>query len=140
KEEAKAVQEWIESDHANQKQFEELKWIWDASDVLLKKSEVDENHAWQKFTKLRDGKEVKIPRQSQRFLRSNWFRAAATVTLVFIAAWAYSTFLPQSGRAYFSTVELHARNTPIEVPLLDGTAITLNRNTTLSYSQKLFGS
>ncbi|WP_425639147.1 FecR family protein [Algoriphagus yeomjeoni] len=137
-EETKAVQEWISEDESNKKQFEEIQWVWNSSKVLLEKSELDENQAWQRFTDLRDKKLAIAPKQNQRFLQSNWFRAAAAITLLFISAWVYSAFLPQSGRAYFSSVELQSEATPIEVPLLDGTAITLNRNTSLSYSQMLF--
>ncbi|SMP24760.1 FecR family protein [Algoriphagus winogradskyi] len=139
-EETKAIQKWISEDEANQKQFEEIKWIWDSSSLLLEKSEVDENRAWQKFTQLRDKHQAKKLQSNQRFLQSNWVRVAAAVTLIFVSAWVYSTFLPQSGKAYFSSVELQSENSPIEVPLLDGTQITLNKNTALNYSQKLFAS
>jgi len=138
-EETKAVEEWISKDEANQKQFEEVQWIWNSSKVILEKSEVDENQAWEKFTQLRDEKAVAPPKQNQRFLQSNWFRVAAVITLIFVSAWVYSAYLPQSGRAYYSSVELQSADSPIEVPLLDGTAITLNKNTRLSYSQKFLG-
>ena len=137
-EETKAVQDWISKDEANQKQFEEIKWIWDSSSLLLEKSEVDEEEAWENFTKLRDEQQAKEPQSNQRFLQRNWFRVAAAITLLFVSAWMYSSFLPQSGRAYFSSVELQSESDPIEVPLLDGTTITLNKNTSLNYSQKLF--
>ena len=139
-EETKAVQEWISEDEKNQKQFEEIEWVWNSSMILLEKSEVDENKAWQRFTELRNEKVGSKPKQNQRFLQSNWFRVAAAVTLLFVSAWVYSAFLPQSGRAYFSSVELQSEDSPIEVPLLDGTQITLNKNTALDYSQKLFAS
>lgn len=138
-EETKAIQEWIAEDDANKKQFEEVQWIWNSSKVLLEKSEVDENQAWQRFTQLRDKKVAAPEKQNQRFLQSNWFRVAAAITLIFVSAWVYSAFLPQSGRAYYSSVELQSADSPIEVPLLDGTAITLNKNTSLSYSQKFLG-
>ena len=139
-EETKAVQEWISEDEKNQKQFEEIEWIWNSSKILLDKSEVDENKAWQRFTELRNEKAAAKPKQNQRFLQSNWFRVAAAVSLLFVSAWVYSAFLPQSGRAYFSSVELQSEDSPIEVSLLDGTQITLNKNTALNYSQKLFAS
>jgi transmembrane sensor len=138
--ETKAVQEWISKDEANQKQFEEIQWVWNTSKVLLEKSEVDENQAWQRFTILRNEKVAATSKQNQRFLQSNWFRAAAAITLIFVSAWVYSAFLPQSGRAYYSSVELQSEDSPVEIPLLDGTAITLNKNTRLSYSQKVFES
>jgi transmembrane sensor len=138
--ETKAVQEWISKDEANQKQFEEIQWVWNTSKVLLEKSEVDENQAWQRFTELRNEKVAATSKQNQRFLQSNWFRAAAAITLIFVSAWVYSAFLPQSGRAYYSSVELQSEDSPVEIPLLDGTAITLNKNTRLSYSQKVFES
>nr|WP_170857021.1 FecR domain-containing protein [Algoriphagus locisalis] len=138
-EETKAVQEWISEDESNKKQFEEIQWVWNSSKVLLEKSELDENQAWQNFTKIRDKKSATAPKQNQRILQSNWFRAAAAITLLFLSAWVYSVFLPQSGRAYYSSVELQSEDTPIEVPLLDGTSITMNKNTSLSYSQKVFG-
>ena len=139
-EETKAVQEWISEDEKNQKQFEEIEWVWNSSKILLDKSEVDENKAWQRFTELRNEKVGSKPKQNQRFLQSNWFRVAAAITLLFVSAWVYSAFLPQSGRAYFSSVELQSEDSPIEVSLLDGTQITLNKNTDLDYSQKLFAS
>ncbi|WP_158531151.1 FecR family protein [Algoriphagus chordae] len=138
-EETKAVQEWISEDEANQKQFEEVQWIWKSSKVLLEKSEVDENLAWQRFTKLRNESSSAAPTQNQRFLQRGWFKAAAAVTLIFVSAWVYSAFLPQSGRAYYSSVELQSEGSPIEVAILDGTSITLNKNTSLSYSQKFLG-
>lgn len=138
-EEIKAVQEWISEDELNKKQFEEIQWVWNSSKVLLEKSRVDENQAWQRFTDLRNNKTAANPKQNQRFLQSNWFRAVAAITLLFVSAWVYSAFLPQSGRAYFSSVELQSEDSPIEVSILDGSAITLNKNTSLSYSQNLFG-
>ncbi len=137
-EESKAVQEWIESDAENKKQFEEIKWVWNSGKLLLEKSNVDENEAWHKFIKVRDGNTAGTPKQNQRFLYNNLFRSAAAITLLLISAWVYSNFLPQSGRAYFSSVELQSENLPVEVPLLDGTRITMNKNTSLRYSQKLF--
>lgn len=58
-EESKAVQEWIESDAENKKQFEEIKWVWNSGKLLLEKSNVDENEAWHKFIKVRDGNTAK---------------------------------------------------------------------------------
>ncbi|MCE7056076.1 FecR domain-containing protein [Algoriphagus sp. AGSA1] len=137
-EESKAVQDWIESDSENKKQFEQIKWIWDSGKSHLEKSQVDENLAWTKFTKLRDQKPLVKPQPIQRFMDNNWLRAAASITLILIATWVYTLFLPQSGKAYYSSVEFQSENLPLEIPLLDGTAITLNKNSQLSYSQKLF--
>lgn len=137
-EETKAIQEWIARDVANQRQLDQLKWIWDSSEVLLIKSEVDENLAWNKFKMLRDGKTAVAPRQNQRFLLSTPFKAAASILLIFISAWVFSSFLPQAGRAYFSSVELQSEESPLQASLLDGTVITMNKNTRLNYTQKLF--
>lgn len=137
--ESKAVEKWIAEDEKNQKEFDQIKWLWDSSKVLLEKSEIDEHIAWEKFNQLKDQKAVSAPKQKQRFLDSNWFRAAAAVSLIIVATWVYTSFLPQSGKAYFSSVELQSESSPLEFPLLDGTAITLNKNSLLSYSQKLFG-
>ncbi|WP_439487404.1 FecR family protein [Algoriphagus sp.] len=137
-EESKAIQEWIESDAENKKQYEQIKWIWDSGKKHLEKSEVDENLAWTKFTKLRDENAATKPKQNRRFLHSNWLKTAAAVTLLIISTWVYTLFLPQSGKAYYGSVEFQSENVPLEIPLLDGTAIILNKNSQLSYSQKLF--
>ncbi|UZD23576.1 FecR family protein [Algoriphagus halophytocola] len=137
--ETKAVENWIAADEKNQKEFDQIKWVWNSSKVLLEKSEVDEQVAWEKFNKLKARKSASIPKQKQRFLESNWFRAAATVSLILISTWVYTFFLPQSGKAYFGSVELQSESSPVAYPLLDGTAIVLNKNTQLSYTQKLFG-
>ncbi|MEB2780096.1 FecR family protein [Algoriphagus sp. C2-6-M1] len=138
-EETKAIEEWVSEDEANQKELDKIQWIWSSSKALLEKSKVDEKLAWQKFTALRDQKVEIKPRQTQQFLQSTWFRVAAAITLIVVSTWVYTTFLPQSGKAYYSSVELQSESNAVEIPLLDGTTITLNKNTTLNYSQKLFG-
>jgi len=137
--ENRAIQTWINEDNANRKQFEQIEWIWKSSEKLMASSPVDENAAWQRFlAKKEKGFQSPVIRK-QRFLTSPWARAAAAVVLVFASIWAISAFLPQSGRAYYSSVDLQSDQSPKEINLLDGSVITLNKNSNLSYSQKLFG-
>lgn len=137
--ENQAIQAWINEGAANRKQFEQIEWIWKSSEKLRTSSPVDEHAAWQRFLARKEKGFQSTVTGKQRFMTSPWTHAAAAVVLVFASIWAISAFLPQSGRAYYSSVHLQSDQHPKEIKLLDGSVITMNKNSNLSYSQKLFG-
>lgn len=136
-EEEKSIKEWLTSNPENQKRFDQLKWVWDSSEKLARQSTVDGNEAWQRFLIRRDNRAVEaIP--TRKMWQTGWMRVAASLTLLAGIAWAITYSLPHHGQAYFSSVSLESGDAPREERLLDGSTIVLNRNTALSYSQRLF--
>ena len=56
------VEEWIASDAANKKQYDDFKTIWEESKRLAATSTIDEDAAWQRFkNRVATGQENKAP-------------------------------------------------------------------------------
>lgn len=138
-EENQAVQDWIEADQANQKQFEQLQWIWKSSERMLETSDIDEHKAWERFLSRKKTYVNIQPASKQVFLQRKWYWAVASILFILGSLTLISTYLPQSGKALYSAVSIQSKNSSLEVPLLDGTVITMNKNSSLNYSQRLFG-
>lgn len=126
------VKRWLEAHPDHQKEYEQMKWVWDRSKDSLQSSEVDENLAWEKFKTKRD------QRSGSLRLLPVWMRAVAAVFTIMVIGWLALSFLPPGGRAYFAEVVLEAGDSTQKEILLDGTLVTLNKNSRLSYSQKMF--
>src|SRR5690606_6056705 len=114
----------------HQKQYEQMQWLWESSKTALQHSTVDENLAWEKFkTRSRISKTFQFPL---------WLRGVAAVFAILALGWTALSFMPHSGKAYFAEVILEAESNSQKEILLDGTSVTLNRHSRLSYSQKIF--
>lgn len=123
------VQEWLESDKENDRYFRELQTIWATSKQLAPVVTIDENEAWQRFRRKREEKlqsqAVVLPR-TRKF---NWLRIAAVFIL--LAGIAYSVYYFQ-----FSKEVISSGNNVLVHTLPDGSTITLNKHTSLSYSRR----
>ncbi|SHE85867.1 FecR family protein [Pedobacter caeni] len=128
-EENTAIQEWLAAEPANISQFIEFEKIWEASKTLAPASKVDEEQAWNTFkekTKKLNKKEeaVVLP------LKKNytWLKVAAVFVLA-IGAWTlYQLMAPV---AY---TELTANNEVLLKTLPDGSELTINKKSQLSYA------
>lgn len=116
-----AVQEWLAADEANMRHFIQFEKIWTASKKLHTESNVDETLAWNKFKE----KTVQIQPLKKNY---SWLRVAA-VFLLAIGIWATYSLLNHT-----TYVELSASNQVITKNLPDGSAITLNKKSQLSYA------
>lgn len=137
--ENESVEKWISADDRNSHYFEQLRWIWEHSARLLEKSDIDENEAWKQFKDRRgiiEGKN-KTVRHTVNF--PVWLRVAAVFLLVLIGGWAIVSNLPGPVRALYTGVVFETLDEPVKEVLIDGSVVTLNRNSRLTYSQKLFG-
>ena len=126
------VEQWLAAHPDHQKEYEQMKWIWESSIASLQKRDVDESLAWEKFKTKRDR------RSGSLLLFPVWLRAVAAVLLILVIGLLALSFLPHSGRAYLTEVVLEAGDSIQNEILLDGTLVTLNKNSRLSYSQKMF--
>lgn len=132
-----AVQSWLESDPSNKKRYSELQWIWEKSKMINPTESPDTDQAWQRFRERRESFQSSVTKP-RIIWSSPWTRVAASIALVVGLTWAFTFLLPHGGQAYFTSVKLESGDRVITERLLDGSWITLNKHTSLSYSQPLF--
>jgi len=126
------VQDWLTADEANRKYYEQFKLIWDESQTLAANITVNEEAAWEKFknkiqstgTEKKQIKTVRLP----------WIKqvqvAAAVLLFVVGVWWVYNATNKPSAIAMIDKQSFS--NTVIDT-LSDGSVVTLNKNTVLSY-------
>ncbi|WP_207531889.1 FecR family protein [Desertivirga arenae] len=130
-EEDRQVKDWIASDPANEKQFSDFSLIWNTSKNLESKSSVDENAAWERFKrKAADRKAAPEPAILPIKRDFIWLKVAASVILVSLI-----------GLLLFRKSETRyvADNKVITETLPDGSVVTLNKNSSLTYSSSVLG-
>jgi transmembrane sensor len=126
-EENTAIQEWLAAEPANISSFIQFEKIWEAGKTLAPQSKVDEEQAWNKFrekTSQLKKEAVVLP------LKKNytWLKVAAVFVLA-IGAWTlYQLMTPV---AY---TNLTANNEVLIKTLPDGSELTINKNSQLSYA------
>jgi len=137
--EAAAVKKWLSEHPDHAAQYQQIQWLWETSGKLNLSSDLDENAAWDRFVLRRDkeAREKSLYRQQQAF--PVWMKIAAVITLVFAVGWAVLSFLPHTGKALFSDVRLASASDVKQEVLLDGSRVTLNKHSSVTYSQKLLG-
>ncbi|NEU10157.1 DUF4974 domain-containing protein [Flavihumibacter sp. R14] len=131
REEEEQVREWSSASPENEKEFSRLKLIWDSSKKLEQKSVLDTEVAWVNF-KARVSKTGRNKVVGFLGRRRGWLTIAAVFFIV-AGVWSfYSVF--NSG---YNTIE--AGDLVRTEILPDGSEVTLNRNTFLSYRKNFKG-
>jgi len=138
------VEEWIDMNAENRRYYDHFKLIWDESQKLAYNSAVDEDKAWDRFRE-RIQKEYMTAKPAFNF---RWLKVAAVFLLVSAVAVLVSHFLTH--RNTISTAPQSYLAMPTESPsisilrsvatdqvktdtLPDGSMITQNKNSTISY-------
>nr|WP_068889272.1 FecR family protein [Pedobacter panaciterrae] len=126
-EESIAVQTWLDEATSNRVEFARLEKIWTASKSLSSKSNINEEEAWIKFkAKTNSGsKEAIVIPIKQTF---GWLKIAAVLVLIAGAWMMYNVFGPTN------YTDLSASNKVITEHLPDGSEVTLNKNSQISYA------
>lgn len=134
--ESATVEHWLDADEKNLKYYNEYKKIWDDSlQIALDNITIDEDAAWKRLQHRIHEKEV--PVHTLKKSSTQWFRIAASILLICSLGWlSYSYFENKSAN---TLIQLHATNTTLNDTLPDGTTITLNKNSLLSYTRKFKG-
>jgi ferric-dicitrate binding protein FerR (iron transport regulator) len=126
------VQDWLKADAANRKYYEHFKLIWEESQMLAASITVDEEAAWEKFKNKIQSTTTK--KQETKVIRLPWIKqvqvAAAVLLFVVGAWWVYNTINKPVAIAMINKQSFS--NTVIDT-LSDGSIVTLNKNTRLSY-------
>ncbi|HVK49878.1 MAG TPA: FecR domain-containing protein, partial [Pseudobacter sp.] len=137
--ERREVEHWIDADPDHQRYYEQFKFIWDESQDLAAKSAVDENDAWKRFQQRVSGEQDMPVMTVVKPARTKWYDtrvAAAVIMLVGVAALLYYILVPfrtTKQVVLAATAETKAETLP------DGSVITLNKNSTISYAAAFKG-
>lgn len=134
-EEQLAVARWLAADEANQRYFEHFKLIWAESKLLAVESKVDENEAWLRFRQRIDSTDHNQVVAFTPKKRTFSLRAAAAVIVLVLGTWmAYYLLADRSGIVTLASLDKVLVDT-----LPDGSVVTLNKNSSISYPAKFEG-
>lgn len=131
------VQEWIQLSSSNRKYFEHFELIWKESKKLAAQSTVNVDDAWDRFKqRTQENKPVsriiEIPRQRD----TGWMRAAAA--LVLLAGVAGMLYYFVANREP-EMIALRSGNNTLTQTLPDGSVVTLNKASVLTYPESFDG-
>lgn len=122
------VQNWLMESEANTIHFAGLEKIWVASKTLENKISIDTEDAWRRFKYKADSQVLAEPVIKPLKRNYTWLKIAAVLILA-IGAWTtYSLFGPSN------YTDLIAHNEVTQQLLPDGSELTINKNTQISYA------
>lgn len=125
------IEDWMAADPANQHYFDQFRKIWERSRELSLNLNPDEEAAWQRFRKRIQG-----PKRTLPVSRFPWMRIAALLILFAGAgALTYSLLKESTVR---QLVAVSGNNIKTDT-LVDGSVITLNKNSSLTYPSRFKG-
>ncbi|TCD23437.1 DUF4974 domain-containing protein [Pedobacter psychrodurus] len=127
-EENEKVEKWLNATEANKKHFSQLETIWQVSDTLKNENKRDEELAWTSFKARRADLKPQGGNTKLLDARKVWLRIAA---VLFIAVGGWMVYVLYGPENY---TELTATNQVRTETLPDGSALTLNKNTKISYA------
>jgi ferric-dicitrate binding protein FerR (iron transport regulator) len=130
-----AVEKWVDADSSNKKYYEDFKLIWEESKHLASTSNIDGEASWQRFR-------YRIHSTSARRSKVKpintfyWAKIAAILIIIAgTAVFAYTIFNNKKAQ----TFAIQSQNKIVTDTLPDGSIITLNKNSVLSYPEKFGG-
>ncbi len=125
-EERHFIEEWLKENEEHQKQFDQIRFLWDKSGDLLKnETQPDEEEAWERFKKKRT--EQVVPRNIKPWNIFQLVAAASVVLITGITLWLFFT-------KDLSRKNIIVKNEVISSTLSDGSLLTINKNSQLSFS------
>lgn len=128
--EASIVQDWLEKDANNRALYVQMKKLWNSLPQPLEVPDVNVDKAWADFKVARDRRSVAcsdIPKKQLVRMNWNWWAAASVVLVCIVGFYVFD----RSHRVdrLLSSHDLVQKGT-----LPDGSVVTLNKNTELSYA------
>lgn len=135
--EQELVEAWLKQSDANKQEYERFRKIWDNSKNIAAKSTVNVDDAWARFQQKVEQKDnpvdntVPFPSAKKRTF-STWLRAAAILLL--IAGGGLTAYKMSN-----STTTINSELAVITETLPDGTVVTLNKNSSISYHKNFKG-
>ena len=136
--EEESLQEWIAMSGENADKFKKLKKAYELSSShydpdTASRLDIDVAKEWDRFEQSVEEKRKSISFTPEKSGSNPWIRIAAVILLVVVSGIVINYFISQGGEQIYQTAE----NTET-ITLPDGSTISLNRNSRLSYN-KHFG-
>jgi len=127
------VQAWLAASAGNRKYFDDYRLIWDESKKLEGKTTISTEAAWARFANRIEQEErgaaAKTGKKTIPLYGLSWMRAAAAIVLLVGTGWLLYTWTGSgSGQMLAQSFDKVATYT-----LPDGSTVTLNKNSELSY-------
>ena len=125
------VDKWLKEKEENQRYFDHFRLIWMQSEVLANESTINESEAWNRF-KVRVEPAIPVISLQNR----PWFGFLKVAAIVFLTAgigWFLYLFSIQNGVNEQITVSSKSQTLTDTLP--DGSVVTLNRNSSISYKE-----
>ena len=133
-EEVFQAEQWIGTNQANNKYYEDFKRIWDESGQVTAEGKPDEDVAWLRLQNRISKNENIQPALKKLRPGNQWLKIAASILLIAIAGyWVYSRLFDTNIIDKISGDKVMVQNLP------DGSTITLNSNSKLSYPAHFTG-
>jgi transmembrane sensor len=133
-EEEQTVTEWMKENETHQEYYNQFKKIWDQSKALAGGSNVDVNKAWDRFQNRIAGQHEPAKILKPRF---SWIRIAASVILV--AGLGIAIFMLVNKNTTPNEMVAQTGQNVLVDTLSDGSVITLNKRSTITYPSKFKG-
>lgn len=130
--EREQVDFWLKENNGNARYYEHFKLIWTQSRELAAQSKVNEQEAWNRF-KARTQKETPVIELAPDPWRS-WIRIAAAILVMAGVGWAVYFSTLKSGSGEMVTVK--SGSLALIDTLPDGSVVTLNRRSSISYPEQ----
>jgi len=136
--EASVVEQWIAADDRNRKYFEQYKWVWEESRKLEPPGAPSETEAWEQFKQIRSRKENSRKEAPLRSMVPLWQRIAAVFLIIISGSLLYYFFHRPAGESG-TLVTLASKDQVVRDTLSDGSIVTLNKKSSLSYPKIFSG-
>ncbi|HEX2935856.1 MAG TPA: hypothetical protein VHO72_10925, partial [Bacteroidales bacterium] len=130
--------QWMEESPENRKIFAELERVWKITGSLPQALEPDVDAEWKRFTAMRE-KEARTIQMDQKTTRSVYYyamRAAAVIIPVLLLLSITFFFSKKNQTLQHTFLTVNSGNSTLIQQLPDGTEVSLNKNTTLTYPKK----
>jgi len=130
--ERQEVEEWISDHPSHKRQYDHIKIIWDKSKNITPNKPIDVNKAWESFLIRKEGKR---PFLGKGHLLHPWYKVAAAVSIILVASFLMYFKSMQPDNFLVSNLLLESSDKYLSDTLFDGSIITLNKRSKLSFNQ-----
>ena len=138
-EETLMVEHWIQASDENKKQFEQFLLIWEQSLQLATPTPIKVDDAWMRMQQRMKPTGNKTTVAPIKAFNKNWLRVAAAIIIVVCAGWLGYVLVAKNNVEQIASVTIASANKVITDTLPDGSVITVNKNSKVSYPSTFKG-
>jgi len=138
-EETFEVEKWVQASDENKKQFEQFLLIWEQSLQLTAPAAMDVDDAWQRMQQRIKQSEKAPAIAPVKSFNKSWLSVAAVILVVVCAGWLGFILFTKNNTEQIVAVSVSSFDKVVTDTLPDGSVITVNKNSSLSYPSKFNG-